>query len=65
MDYLINLVVHLDPNGPGQVHWPKYTTSNPQSLTFLDGDIPITVTRDTFRQEEMAFMMEMSLVHPL
>jgi len=64
-DYLINFVVDLDPNGSGQPKWPKYTTSNPQALTFLDGDVPVAITQDTFRQEEIDFVAEMSLVHPL
>jgi len=64
-DYLINFVTDLDPNGSGQVQWPKYTTSNPQILTFLDGDVPVTITQDTYRQEEMEFVMEMNLAYPL
>lgn len=64
-DYLINFVTDLDPNGSGQVQWPKYTTSNPQILTFLDGDVPVAITQDTYRQEEMEFVMEMNLAYPL
>jgi len=64
-DYLVNFVVDLDPNGLGQPQWPKYTTSNPQALTFLDGDVPVTITQDTFRQEEIYLAAEMSLAHPL
>jgi len=64
-DYLINFVVDLDPNGSGQHQWPKYTASNPQVLTFLDGDEPVTITQDTYRQEEIDFVAEMNLAYPL
>lgn len=64
-NYLINFVVKLDPNGLGLFPWPKYTTSNPQMLTFWDGLIPATITQDTFRQEGIDFITQIGLAHPL
>jgi hypothetical protein len=64
-NYLIHFVVNLDPNGFGLVPWPRYTTSNPQMLTFLDGFIPSTFTLDTFRSEGIDFITNVSLAHPL
>ena len=42
-DNLINFVSDLDPTGPGILHWPQYSTSNPQLLTFQDGLTPQTI----------------------
>ncbi|KAJ3562849.1 hypothetical protein NP233_g9322 [Leucocoprinus birnbaumii] len=64
-NYLINFVVHLDPNGLGLIPWPKYTPSSPQMLTFWDGVIPSTITLDTFRKEGIDFVTQISLAHPL
>lgn len=64
-NYLINFVVRLDPNGIGLVPWPRYTSSNPQMLTFWDGLIPTTITQDTFRREGIDFITNVSLAHPI
>lgn len=64
-DYLINFVNHLDPNGPNTVNWPKYTPSSPQLLTLVDGSTPFTITTDTYREEPMAFVSNLSLKYPL
>ncbi|KAJ8496267.1 hypothetical protein ONZ51_g1208 [Trametes cubensis] len=64
-DYLINFVNHLDPNGNTVPSWPKYTTSSPSLLTFLDGLIPITITNDDYRVDAMNLITELSLQFPL
>lgn len=64
-DYIINFVNNLDPNGPTVTHWPKYTNSNPQLLTFLDGDTPRTITTDNYRVDQMNFVTNVSLRSPL
>ena len=64
-DYLINFVNHLDPNGNTVPSWPKYTTSSPNLLTFLDGLIPITITHDDYRVDAMNLITELSLQFPL
>ncbi|KAH9891908.1 carotenoid ester lipase precursor [Cubamyces lactineus] len=64
-DYLINFVNHLDPNGNTVPSWPKYTTSSPNLLTFLDGSIPIEITNDDYRVDAMSLMTELSLEFPL
>ncbi|KAI0655443.1 carotenoid ester lipase precursor [Cubamyces menziesii] len=64
-DYLINFVNHLDPNGNTVPSWPKYTTSSPNLLTFLDGLIPITITDDDYRVDAMNLITELSLQFPL
>ena len=64
-DYLINFINNLDPNGSGLLSWPKYTTSSPKLLTFVDGLIPLEITEDTFRQEGMNFLTQLSLAAPL
>lgn len=63
--YLINFVNNLNPNGGGLLSWPKYSTSSPQLLTFLDGLIPLEITQDTYRQAAMNLVTQLSLVNPL
>ena len=64
-DYLINFVNHLDPNGPNTTTWPKYTPFSPQLLTLVNGTALFTVTNDTFREEAIAFVSNLSLKYPL
>lgn len=63
--YLINFVNKLDPNAAGLLSWPKYTSSSPQLLTFLDGLIPLEISEDTYRRDAMNFLTELSLAMPL
>ncbi|PPQ91064.1 hypothetical protein CVT25_014732 [Psilocybe cyanescens] len=64
-NYLVRFVNTLNPNGFGNVLWPQYTLQSPQMLTFLDGIIPTTITMDTFRQNQMVFLNNLTLAHPL
>lgn len=64
-EYLIHFVNDLDPNGDSLLTWPKYSTSNPQLLTFLDGFIPLAITQDTFRQSGISFVTQLSLANPI
>ncbi|KAG2125805.1 Alpha/Beta hydrolase protein [Suillus clintonianus] len=63
--YLVRFVNNLDPNGVGDLTWPKWTSNSPNLLTFLDGLIPQEITQDTYRAEEMAYMTNMSLQYPI
>ncbi|KIP05209.1 hypothetical protein PHLGIDRAFT_74623 [Phlebiopsis gigantea 11061_1 CR5-6] len=63
--YLINFANHFDPNGSGLLSWPKYTTSSPRLLTFLDGPIPLEISQDTYRTDAMNFLTQLSLEAPL
>ena len=65
MDALIHFVNKLDPNGPTQLSWPKYDTSSVQLMTFLDGLIPKTISKDTYRQQAMGYAMQLGLKYPL
>jgi acetylcholinesterase len=66
-DYIVRFVTNLDPNvGTGKgINWPKYDTSSKKLLTFLDGLVPQSVTADTYRQDGMAYLSELSLSYPL
>lgn len=64
-DYLIRFAATLDPNSKTGLQWPKYTTSSPKLLTFLDGLIPEVITDDTYRKEAMAFITNVTLAHPI
>ncbi|OJA18273.1 hypothetical protein AZE42_04997 [Rhizopogon vesiculosus] len=59
--YLVRFVTNLDPNGSGTLAWPKWTTSSPNLLTFLDGLFPQTITQDTYRSTAIADMINMNL----
>ncbi|KAI0787378.1 carotenoid ester lipase precursor [Fomes fomentarius] len=60
-DYLINFVNNLDPNGRTGISWPKYTTSSPKLLMFLDGLIPLRITNDDYRVDAMKLLTNLSL----
>ncbi|OAX38437.1 alpha beta-hydrolase [Rhizopogon vinicolor AM-OR11-026] len=59
--YLVRFVTNLDPNGSGTLAWPKWTTSAPNLLTFLDGLIPQEITQDTYRADAIAYMINVNL----
>ncbi|KAI0352094.1 carotenoid ester lipase precursor [Trametes cingulata] len=63
-DFLIRFVNTLDPNGGPEIDWPAYTTDSRQLLAFLDGDTPLTLIQDTFRQNATDFDVVLSLEHP-
>ena len=64
-DFLIHFVNYLDPNGVSGNVWPKYTTSSPRLMTFVDGLIPRQITSDTFRKDAMAFLQKLALENPI
>ena len=63
-DYLIRFAATLDPNGDGAVPWPWYTMESPQLLAFSDSDPTLSITPDTYRAEQMAYLMKLSLADP-
>ncbi|GJE92627.1 carotenoid ester lipase precursor [Phanerochaete sordida] len=64
-EYLVNFVVGLNPNGPGLLGWPAYSTAAPRLMTFLDGPVPLNITADDFRVEGMQLLTELQQAHPL
>lgn len=65
MDYLVNFANHFNPNGQNLTNWPKYSPSNPTLLTLLDEPDPYILTNDTFRQEAMEYLTQLTLEYPL
>jgi len=65
VDYIINFVTNLDPNGKTQLYWPKYTNKRPKLLTFLDGSTPVEVSEDTFRWEVIKFIGDVVGSNPI
>lgn len=65
LDYVINFVNYLDPNGSTRTHWPKYHPSKPQVLTPIDGPTPFVITEDTFRKEAIDFLMHLCMKYPI
>ena len=64
-DFLINFVNNLDPNGETGISWPKYNTSSPKLLTFLDGLTPLNITDDDYRVDGMNFLTELGFQFPI
>ncbi len=65
-DFLIHFATNLDPNGGSSPQWPKYTTSSPQVMTFLENQATnTTITLDDYRVDGMEFLTEFSLANPL
>ncbi|KAK7458144.1 hypothetical protein VKT23_010052 [Stygiomarasmius scandens] len=64
-DYLIRFAATLDPNGRTGISWPMYTQASPTLLTFLDGIIPQTLTRDNYRVDAMKTATRVLLENPL
>ncbi|KZP13932.1 carotenoid ester lipase precursor [Athelia psychrophila] len=64
-DYLINFVANLDPSGSTNIPWPQYTTWAPNMLTFYDNPDSLNITQDTYRQAPIAYLIALSLVHPI
>ncbi|GJE92625.1 carotenoid ester lipase precursor [Phanerochaete sordida] len=64
-DYLINFASTLNPNGAGLLNWPAYTTAGKQLLTFLDGTVPLAITKDDFRTNGTDLLTQLLQVNPL
>ena len=64
-DYLIRFAATLNPNGDGPFEWPRYTKSTPLLLTFNDAQPAFTLTHDTYRGEQMAYLTKLSLADPM
>ncbi|KAJ6482757.1 carotenoid ester lipase precursor [Mycena sanguinolenta] len=67
-EYFIRFVATLNPspasNSSTQITWPRYTTKSPDMLTFLDGDVPLTITQDDYRVEAIQAGTELLLKYP-
>jgi len=63
--FFIRFAATLNPcAADATIKWPKYTLKSPDSLTFLDGDVPLTITQDDYRVEAIRAMNDMMLLHP-
>jgi acetylcholinesterase len=69
---LINFVNFMNPNTAVNpklqdsriINWPQYNDQSKSLLTILDGAVPLNLTADNFRQDAIAFMIEVSLEFP-
>jgi acetylcholinesterase len=64
-DYLIRFASTLNPNSARSFQWPQYTLSKRNILTFLDGLIPLIISTDTYRQDAMNFITNVTLANPV
>ena len=64
-DYVIHFANGLDPNfgSEGLLQWPQYDLSSKQLVTFLDGN-NVTITEDTFRQDAVELVQQLSSKSP-
>ena len=71
-DYFIRFATDLDPYGKDAgkhgagVPWPKYEIDDPQSLLFQDSIFrPLKMVDDNYRVEELKYVVNLSLTHPI
>jgi len=66
-DYLIRFAATLNPNSGDLLtfQWPKYDLKNRKLLTFQDGLIPLAITPDTYRQDAMNLLTQITLANPV
>ncbi|KAI0628199.1 carotenoid ester lipase precursor [Trametes polyzona] len=64
-DFLVRFVTSLNPNDGSTIHWPNYTPQSAPLLAFQDGDTPLTIIPDDFRQNGTDFLTQVSLAQPL
>ncbi|VDC07067.1 unnamed protein product [Peniophora sp. CBMAI 1063] len=67
LDYLIHFAVTLDPGsgGGGLLEWPLYTLESKELMTFLDGEVPLAITKDDYREEAMEVVLRFNAKNPL
>ncbi|OBZ75690.1 Lipase 1 [Grifola frondosa] len=65
VDYLVNFVNHLDPNGrTPRFFWPQYDLASRKVLTLWDAG-RLSVTNDTYRAEGIRLFTKLALKFPL
>jgi carboxylesterase type B len=64
-DYIIRFAVNHDPNNGTAPVWPQYTEASPQRYTFPPLGGKPTISLDTQRAAQMAFLTNLSLVYPI
>jgi len=73
--YVVNFVNNLDPNIQGELSWPEYRTEGPESeslqiLTFFDILLnpffpSVRVERDSYREDAIAYLTQLTFDHPI
>ncbi|TEB38537.1 carotenoid ester lipase [Coprinellus micaceus] len=65
-DYVIYFANNLDPNTGSGVNWPQYTNDSLAMYTFLDRESQdIEITQDTYRQQPIQILTNLSLQYPI
>lgn len=64
-DYFINFVNTLDPNSAEVLEWPRYSSGLPALLTLTDQIADISVSADTFREEQIEFLNQLALKYTI
>jgi acetylcholinesterase len=63
-DYLIRFAANLDPNGDTGISWPEYSQADPSLLTFNDGIVLQSLSKDDFRVDSMRTLNQVLLTSP-
>ena len=66
LNYLIHFANTLEP-GTGDEHlpWPRYSIDSPLLMTILDGEEPLTLTTDTFREAAIETVIEFGMTNTM
>ncbi|TFK42160.1 Alpha/Beta hydrolase protein [Crucibulum laeve] len=68
-DYLIRFASMLDPTKDKDnntvVNWPEYTTESPNLYTFRPFNSDPNITQDTYRDQAISQLANLSLIYPL
>ncbi|KAF8993495.1 carotenoid ester lipase precursor [Cyathus striatus] len=65
-DYLIRFAAKLNPNPSSGLQWPKYDLTNRKLMVFRDGlIIDQVIGDDTYRQEAMDYLTNITLQNPI
>ena len=65
-DYVIYFTYNLNPNTGSGPSWPQYTTDSPQLLRFPDLESQsLELSPDTYREQPMQTLMNLSLAYPI
>lgn len=63
-DYLVRFAYNLDPNNGTGIDWPEYTVDSPVLYLFPREGEP-ELANDTYREDPMRLLMNLSLEYPL
>ena len=65
-DFVIRMAVNHDPNNASSPDWPQYSPNTRLLYEFgSNPDIEDTIVEDDFREAQIAYLSNLSLIYPL